>query len=94
MQLEDTYLDEFFGAIIARAKPGGFLKECMEKTTPKNDTKKLILAEAVYLTKLDSRFAHCVGFVDFDVTAVIGALNQLLFGKDSQSSASTCQWRG
>ena len=31
------------------------------------DTKKLILAQAVYLTKLDSRFAHCVGFVDFDV---------------------------
>lgn len=27
------------------------------------DTKKLILAQAVYLTKLDSHFAHCVGFV-------------------------------
>ena len=28
---------------------------------------------AVFLTKLDSRFAHCVGFVEYDVSAVIGA---------------------
>ena len=77
---------------MARAKPGSLLKECMEKRTPT----KIDFGSSFLLDQ--ARFTFCTlrwfRFVDFDVTAVISALHQLLFGKDSQSSASTCQWRG